>query len=85
MELVGFILPPFIDLINRKVTNSNVRYLISLLVSLLVAGIIKYFDGGLIFGDVDQVLASAGIIFAEAQTVYKLYWEDSKVRATLVK
>lgn len=81
-ELVGLVLPFFIDFINKNIENSKVRYVISLVVCLGVAGVIRFPE--LTNGDVGQVLQSAGIIFAEAQTVYKLYWEKSALRAKVL-
>lgn len=85
IDLIGLILPPFIDLINTRITNAKVRYAVSLLVAVLVAGVIKFFGGELSWNNAGSMFASAGIIFAYAQTVYKLYWEKSATRATLIK
>jgi len=83
LELIGLVLPFLIDIINKHITNSKVKFLISLFVSLALAAWIKF--DALVGGDVLSVLQSAGIVFAEAQTVYKLYWEKSAVRTALLK
>lgn len=82
-ELIGFILPPFIDLINTRIADSRLRYVISMALCLAIGAVIRINE--LQAGDIGTVLKSAGIIFAEAQTVYKLYWEKSKERKTLQK
>ncbi len=78
--LVGAVLPTLIDLLNRKVKNSKVKYAISLVVCLLV---------GVLFNlkalDVADVLGSGAIVFVSAQTVYKTYWDKSKARKSFDK
>lgn len=80
-DLLGLILPPVIDLLNRKVANSSMRWLIATAICLLLAAITNV--ASLQFGNTEQFLASFGLIFAEAQGVYHLYWNDSGVRKTL--
>lgn len=80
-NLIGFVLPPFIDLLNRKVSNSNLRYIISLALCLVISAVLHLNE--LQLGNAESFFASAGLIFGEAQTVYKLYWEKSEVRDTL--
>jgi hypothetical protein len=79
--LVGFILPPFIDLLNNKVTNTVVKFWVSLLVCTVI-GVVLNLDK---LKDPTQLLGTLGIIFAEAQTVYHTYWQQSKARQELTK
>lgn len=65
--LIGIVLPFFIDLVNRKVTNDNVRFIISLVACILVSVAFKWAE--LSTGGVENILQSAGIIFAESQAV----------------
>lgn len=81
LNLIGFVLPPFIDLLNRKVPNSNLRYLISLAICLVLGALLNWQK--LSVGSADGFFMSAGLIFAEAQSVYKLYWGNSGARASL--
>lgn len=76
--LAGGILPPFIDLINSKVANSKVRYVIALLISILVGGLLSINEL-----TIENVLESAAIVFIAAQTVYATYWEKSDPRISL--
>jgi hypothetical protein len=76
--LVGIILPPFIDLVNRYVKNGNWRYVASLVVSLVVGGLLSLNELSL-----QNVLESGAIVFAAAQTVYKTYYASSGVRERL--
>ncbi len=78
--VVGAILPTLIDLLNRKVKNSKVRYAVSLVVCLVVGVLLN-----LKTLDVADVLGSGAVVFASAQTVYKTYWDKSKVRKILDK
>jgi hypothetical protein len=79
-SLIGFILPPFIDLVNKYIANSNIRFVISLVLCLIVGGVAKAMSGQLDFSNVPAILTSAGVIFAEAQITYKLYWKDASLR-----
>ncbi len=79
-EWIGFVLPPVIDLINKKIANSNVRFGVSLLFCLVVGVVLQLIAGKLSFNDVPAVLQSAGLVFATAQTTYKLYWKDASLR-----
>jgi hypothetical protein len=83
-DLIGFILPIVIDYINKfpAFSDSRVRYVVSMVVCLLVGALFHLNE--LKAGSVTETLSSAGIIFAEAQTVYKLYWKESGARARLI-
>ena len=80
---IGFLLPPVIDVVNVRVANEKIRYLISMLICLMVAVIAKWNE--LLLGDVEGFLKSGGIIFAEAQTVYRMFWKKSEVREKMLK
>lgn len=83
-NLIGFILPPVIALINSKVTNPTARFAISLVVSIVVAVVINLQK--ITYATPDQILASAALVFSEAQVAYRLYWhEDSPVRQLIGK
>lgn len=71
---LGVILPPIIDLVNGKVSNSNWRFVIAL-VFCLVAGVIMSF---LQYGS--NVFENVGLIFLASQTVYKLWYEKSNLQ-----
>jgi hypothetical protein len=74
--ILGAILPPFIDFLTKKVTNSNVRYGISLLACILVGVAINFqkLSAG-------EILESVGLVFVSAQTIYKTYWSTSEFRS----
>jgi len=73
--LVGLFLPFVIDAMNKGVTNSRVKYLVSVFLCLGL-GILLNLEKA----TVGDVLGSGALIFTSAQTMYKLYWKNSKVR-----
>lgn len=79
--LIGFILPPFIDVLNKHVASSKLRFAISILVSVICGVAITY--PSLAFGDVNGFLVACAVVFSEAQVVYNLYWKDSDARAKM--
>lgn len=78
--VVGAILPPFIDIVNKRVKNSNIRYVISLVACLLVGFLLNYQSM-----NIADLLGSGAVIFASAQTVYKTYYAKSDIRKSLLK
>lgn len=76
--LIGLVLPPVIDLINSKVTDSKVRYLVSMGICIVVGVLLNI--GDLTAGSFEKVIASATLVFASASTTYSLYWEKSELR-----
>jgi len=80
-NLIGFILPPFIDLINTRVANSIVRFWISMLFCVAVGVIINLEK----IKNPEEFLGSIALVFATAQITYKTYWEKSAPRQELQK
>ena len=78
--IVGALLPPVIDFINRHVGSSQLKYIISLVVSVIIGAVLNYQNL-----DLATVLGSTALVFAAAQSTYKLYWEDSGIRKKMVK
>lgn len=75
-NLVGFALPLVIDFINKRVADSKLRFVVSVLVC-LVTGVLFHLDK---LHKPEDLLVNSAIIFAEAQLIYKLYWEKSTPR-----
>lgn len=73
--VTGMVLPIVVDQINKKIADENVRYLVSVGVCIVVAVAFNYQKLSL-----QNIAASAGIIFAAAQSVYKLGWKNSELR-----
>lgn len=78
--IVGGVLPPLIDLINKYITNSMARFWVSILICLIVGVILNL--GQL---DFQNVLQTGAIVFASAQTIYKTYWKESNVRTLVLE
>lgn len=78
--VLGAIMPLIIDQVNKYVDSSKWRYIISLVFCLGVGVITNYKELRL-----DSVLASASVVFASAQTVYKMYWEKSQARSRIIQ
>lgn len=83
LNLVGFILPPVIDLINARVADTKVRFLISLAICVVISVVINF--NQLQYGTMSGFWASLALIGSEAQTVYNLFWKNSDTRANMVK
>lgn len=81
-DLVGFVLPFFVDFINKNVANSQLRFAVSLLAAAVVATVLNL--DKLQSGSWEELLGKIGLVFAEAQLVYKLYWEKSAVRENVL-
>lgn len=79
--LVGVIMPPLTDYLNKDVKSEKGRYFIAIL-AVIVAAIATEWNA-LTYGSPEEVLATAGIIFAESQTIYRFYFKDSQLRAGL--
>ena len=81
-NLIGLVLPPVIDLVNSRIANAKVKYIVALGICAVIAGILHAHELNAM--DASGFLKSAGVIFAEAQTVYKIYWSDSKLRGAMM-
>ena len=84
-SLIGLVLPPFIDFINARITNSKLRFVVSLIVCTAVALVLEFMNGTLKYADMSEVLTSVALVFTSAQVVYKLYWEKSTMRSVVFK
>lgn len=81
LSLIGFILPPVIDLINRKIEDRDARFWISVLFCSVVGVVVYYAINRTI--SIDGMSAQILITFGEAQLIYKALWENSEARKEL--
>ena len=81
--IIGAVLPFLFEFINRFVKNSNLKFLISLLLPLLIGVGISFNQLG--FGSIEAILASGSIVFASAQSVYKLWFKDSGLQQKIAR
>lgn len=78
-DLVGLLLPPFIDIINSRVSDNRARYWIAMVLCFAI-GILINLDK---IQDPKMLLANASLVFTSAQITYHTYWEQADVRRTL--
>ena len=83
INLIGFLLPPLIDLINRKVSDSDARFWISVLVCSLFGIALEVATMGLVFTSVDPYVESILAMFGLAQLSYKALYEGSNLQTTI--
>lgn len=82
IALVGFILPPLIDLINNKIASKYLRFWVSVLVCALVGtGVEWVIAGGVLTPD--SVSARMLFTFGLAQLSYGALWNGSKADTEL--
>lgn len=79
--LIGLVLPPVIDLLNNRVTNANLRFLISLAVCAIVGIVLNLSQ--LEARNYDELAKSISLVFASAQVTYQLYWQKSQLRSKM--
>jgi len=77
-SLIGVILPPIIDLVNTKISNEKVKFVVSFLICSAMGVAVNY--PKLKFVSLEEVLGSIALIFAGAQASYRLYWKTSNIR-----
>lgn len=77
-ELVGFILPPIVEILNKDIDDQRERFIVSCLVCFLVASLLdwKYIAAG----TPEALIGTFTIIFAESQLVFKTYFANSTIR-----
>lgn len=75
--LVGAVMPPIVDLVNKRLTNPKIKYLVSVIICVIVGFLVSLLSGEFTW---DNVLVAAVTAIAGAQTSYKLYWRDSSLR-----
>lgn len=77
-ELVGFILPPVVEVLNRDIDDQRERFIVSCLVCFFIAAILdwKY----LAAGTPEALIGTFTILFAESQVVFKTYFANSTIR-----
>lgn len=84
MELIGVLLPVVIDLLNRKVANSDMRFWISVGICTAIGAFLNYLQTQFVFSDLmtgfQSVTASTMTVFGLAQLSYKAIWEKSEAR-----
>ena len=80
-NLAGIILPPLIEIINKDIPDERQRFLIACTICFAVAVVFRW--DSVASSDPQKFIATLGLIFAESQMVYRLYWKSSVLRVKL--
>lgn len=80
-NIVGFMMPPLVELLNKDVHSSGEKRIVALLACFAVAVGLHWNE--IAYGTPELAIASFVIIFAESQTVFKIYFNDSWLRGTI--
>ena len=76
-RLIGFIMPPLIDLINRRIANGDIRFWLSLLICAVVGvGGSWLASGVLTWKAVEDIF----VVFGMAQLTYQGVYRDSSLQ-----
>lgn len=78
LQFVGLLLPPFIDLLNAKVSNDSVRFLVAL-VFCGVVGAVVYFVGRPVF-NVNDLFQTIMTVFGLSQVTYQPVYGGSALQ-----
>jgi uncharacterized protein YqgC (DUF456 family) len=84
MELLSLLLPILIDLFNRHIKNSDLRFWVSVVVCAVVGICLNYVDTMWGFQSVkdgfESITSSIMVTFGLAQLAFKGYYENSTLR-----
>lgn len=80
--LIGVIMPPVVDYLNKDVRTDRERFLVSIFACFVAALLLHWQQ---IYDNPGQLLATAGIIFTECQVVFKVYFKDAWLRWRLME
>jgi hypothetical protein len=85
MQIIGMILPPFIDLINRKIADSAIRFLVSVAVCAVFGVAVAAIDSqGFHYESwgegVKAITLSITSVIGFAQLVYQGAYKDSNLQ-----
>ncbi len=88
MELFGLLLPIVIDLINRKIADTDLRFWVSVGVCAIVGTFLNYLNTLFVFGTplmaFESITGSIVMVFGLAQFSYKAIWSRTDYHTTLV-
>lgn len=79
--LFGFLLPPIIEIVNKDVQNETERYIIAYILCIFLACIVDY--RAIFSANLNNLLATVGIVCTESNVMFQLYWKNSLVRVKL--
>lgn len=81
IAILGQIMPPLIDLVNKNIQSSKVRWLITIAIC---AGIGTAFNWqNLHFDNLDNILLSITTLWASAEAAYNLWYKGTSYQAQI--
>jgi len=87
LELIAIIFPPIIDLINRFVKDSTVRFLISFLFCAILGIGLNWIETGFVFPDrlmaFQSLSGSILAVFGATQLSYQAVYKESKLQKAI--
>jgi hypothetical protein len=88
LNFIGFLLPALIDLFNRRIKDSDVRFWVSVLVCIFFGVFLVTLDTNAFQGLTAQAVAEeiamrSLALFGMAQLTYKKVWENSDTRDSM--
>jgi hypothetical protein len=81
--LLGILLPPLVSLLKSTSWRTEVKQLVAVAASLVVAVGLAFFDGGVSTWTWEAFAANAAVIFGFSQVVYTQYFGKTRVNAEL--
>lgn len=89
MEIVGLLLPPIIDLVNRFIKDKSLRFLAAFLICSLFGLGLNWLQTSFSFASplegFQSLSASILAVFGASQVSYNLGYEDSKIQDAIRK
>lgn len=88
INLLGFLLPALIDMFNRRIKDSDVRFWVSVFVCIFFGAFVVFVEmqakaGLSLTVIVEMIAVKAMAMFGMAQLSYKKVWENSDLRDQL--
>jgi len=83
LALIGFLLPPLIDLVNNKIKNGRYRFWVSVLICIVVGTFVEWVLVGVL--TFDGASKQIMLTFGMAQLSYQALWRKSTADMELKK
>lgn len=87
MEIIGLLMPPLVDLINRFINDKSVRFLVAFSLCALLGAGLNWLQTQFMFESpmhaFQEISASILAVFGSSQVSYNLGYEDSKMQDTI--
>jgi len=81
--IVGFLVPPFLAVIQQPGWSDGLRAVVSFVVAILVALGTVYFAGNLDFGHEKAWISAILLVFVTAIATYRDFWKQTGIAPTI--